>query len=89
MRYTIKIDREALKALACMPAKVQRQIARRIDELADNPHPADAIQIKGGNDFWRIRCGNYRIAYQVRRAVLLILVVRVGHRKDFYRYFDH
>jgi mRNA interferase RelE/StbE len=88
MSYRIEIDRQAVKAMAALPKKVQRQIAERIDSLADNPFPPDAEQIKGQTDIWRIRSGEYRIAYTVRRKVLRILVLRVGARKDFYRYFD-
>lgn len=88
MSYRIEIDRQAVKAMAGLPKKVQRQIAERIDSLADNPFPPDAEQIKGQTDIWRIRSGEYRIAYTVRRKVLYVLVLRVGARRDFYRYFD-
>jgi mRNA interferase RelE/StbE len=88
MSYRIEIDRQAVKAMARLPKKVQRQIAERIDSLADNPFPPDAEQIKGQTDIWRIRSGEYRIAYTVRRKVLYVLVLRVGARRDFYRYFD-
>lgn len=89
MKYTVKIDRDALKALGNLPKRIRRQISKRIDQLADDPYPNDAIPIKGQKNIWRIRSGDYRIAYQVKQRVLLILVVRVGHRKDFYRYFLH
>jgi len=88
MAYRIEIDRQALKALAALPKKVQRQVAARIDALAEEPFPPDALQIKGQDDIWRIRSGTYRIAYTVRRNVLCILVLRVGDRKDFYRHFN-
>jgi len=88
MTYRIEIDKQALKAMACLPKKVRRQIARRIDSLTENPFPPDAEQIKGQVDIWRIRSGDYRIAYIVQESILLVLVFRVGDRKDFYRYFD-
>ncbi|UCD52008.1 MAG: type II toxin-antitoxin system RelE/ParE family toxin [Phycisphaerales bacterium] len=88
MAYRIEIDRQALKALAALPKKVQRQVAARIDALAEDPFPSDAQQIKGQDDIWRIRSGSYRIAYTVRQNILCILVLRVGDRKDFYRHFN-
>ena len=88
MTYRIEIDRQALKVLASLPRKVQRQIATRIDSLAEEPFPPDAQQIKGQENIWRIRSGNYRIAYAVRQKVLCVLVLRVGDRKDFYRHFN-
>ena len=88
MAYRIEIDRQALKALAALPKKVQRQIASRIDSLAQDPFPPEARQIKGQEAIWRIRSGGYRIAYTVRRNILCVLVLRVGDRKDFYRHFN-
>ncbi len=88
MRYQIEIDRQAAKVLAGLPKKVQRQIAARIDALADDPFPPDAQQIRGQVDIWRIRSSDYRIAYSVQKKVLRVLVLRVGDHKDFYRYFD-
>ncbi len=88
MKYTVKIDKQALKALGKLPARQKRQIARKIDSLAEDPHPSDATLIKGQEDIWMIRQGSYRIAYKVMKNVLLILVVHIGHRKDFYRYFS-
>jgi len=88
MTYRIEIDRRALKVLASLPKKIQRQIVARIDSLAEEPFAPDAQQIKGQEDIWRIRSGSYRIAYTVRQKVLCILVLRVGDRKDFYRHFN-
>ena len=88
MKYQIEIDRQAVKAMGCLPMNVKRQIGRRIESLANDPFPADAEQIKGQTAIWRIRSGDYRIAYTVRKNVLIILVLRIGNRRDFYRYFD-
>ena len=87
MSYRIEIDRQALKVLAALPKKAQRQIAERIDCLAEQPFPPDAQQIKGQEAIWRIRSGSYRIAYTVQRNVLHTLILRIGERKDFYRHF--
>ena len=88
MRYRVEIDRQALKSLKDLPKKVRRQLAACLDALAKNPFPPGAEQIKGQTDIWRIRSGNYRIAYTVEKNVLRVLVLRIGDRKDFYRYFD-
>ena len=40
------------------------------------------------NDVYRIKSGTYRIGYQVKEEMILILVLRIGHRKDFYKYFE-
>lgn len=48
------------------------------------PNP-DTTKMKGNNPFHRIRVGNYRIIYEIQEDVLLILIVKIGHRKDIYR----
>jgi mRNA interferase RelE/StbE len=87
MNYRIEIDRQALKVLAALPKKAQRQIAERIDSLAEEPFPPDARQMRGQEAIWRIRSGSYRVAYTVQRNVLHILILRIADRKDFYRHF--
>jgi mRNA interferase RelE/StbE len=90
VKYQIKVDKRASKAIAKLPKKAKRQIVERIDDLAKDPFPQDCVPIGSvkRNDVYRIRSGNYRIAYQVKEDVILILVLRIGHRKDFYEYFE-
>jgi len=61
------------------------KIKKKIDDLAENlPDPA-TTKMKGNNTFHRIRAGNYRIVYEIHEDRLVILVVKVGHRKDVYK----
>ena len=79
----------AAKALAKMPRKVQRQVERKISALAQNPFPKGCRPIETTQNIYRIiRSGNYRIAYIARKRELIILVIRIGHRQDFYKYFS-
>lgn len=87
MAYEVKIDKRSLKALKVLSKTLRRQISRKIDSLAENPYPAGARRIQGQEGLWRVRKGNYRIAYVVIEKKLLILVVHVGDRKSFYEYF--
>jgi mRNA interferase RelE/StbE len=59
-------------------------IVQVIDALAENPRPSGAAKLKG-TDFMRIRVRDYRVVYEVRDDVLLVLVVRVEHRRGAYR----
>jgi mRNA interferase RelE/StbE len=54
-------------------------------ELAGQPRPPGCEKLAGPEDFYRIRVGDYRIVYQVRDEVLLVLVVKIGHRREVYR----
>jgi len=68
-----------------LPKRNLRRIKRKVDDLAENlPDPA-ATKMKGNNIFHRIRVGDYRIVYEIHEDWLVILVVKVGHRKDLYK----
>ena len=68
-----------------LPKRELRRIKKKIDELAENlPDPA-TTKMKGNNTFHRIRAGVYRIVYEIHEGRLVILVVKVGHRKDIYK----
>ena len=68
-----------------LPIKVRTKIQTKIDELADNPRPNGVVKLEDSDNGYRIRLGNYRVLYDIFDDVLLISVVRVGHRKDVYR----
>jgi mRNA interferase RelE/StbE len=83
--YTVEISKRALKEIAKLP----KDIAQRVmDQSADleGGHPNDAKKLKGEwSDFWRTKVGDYRVIYSVDEEEGIIVVERVGHRKDVYR----
>ena len=85
MTYRIVIDDQALAELAKLPKKIRRQIANKIDKLASNPRPAGFNIIQQNKSLCRIRSGDYRIVYQIRQEQVLVLIVRIGHRKKVYK----
>lgn len=68
-----------------LPKQIQERIEKGIDSLAVNPRPPGAKKMKGFENMYRLRVGDYRVIYQVEDDVLTVLVVRVGHRRDIYR----
>ncbi len=58
---------------------------RHLRKLDDNPRPHGTEKLTGSEDFYRIREGDYRIIYTIKDKELIILVVKIGHRKDVYR----
>ena len=85
MTYRIEFQASAAKALKKIPKSDQRRIANRIDSLYENfPDPA-TTKMKGDNPFHRIRVGDYRIIYEIHEDILLIVVLKIGHRKEIYR----
>lgn len=85
MNYRIEIIRSAAKALKKIPKADQKRIAEKIDSLSENPPKPETAKMKGNNPFHKIRAGNYRIIYEIHENVLIILVVKIGHRRDIYR----
>jgi len=84
-RYRVSIKRSAVKEIEAIPQKKERQrIIRRIGQLADNPRPPGSRKLSG-HDRYRIRQGVYRIVYGVDDVEVVVVVVKVGHRKDVYR----
>lgn len=84
MTYKIEVKKSVVKAMKQIPREDQVKIARRIQALADNPRPADCLKL-AGSEFFRIRCGNYRIIYDIQDDILVIVVLKVGHRKNICR----
>ncbi len=84
--YSVKIKNSAQKEIRKLPSKELRdKIIEIIDDLYINPVPDEAKKIKGSNNIYRIRQGTYRIVYQIYKNELLVIVIRVRHRKDAYR----
>jgi mRNA interferase RelE/StbE len=85
MAYTVAFSPSAAREFRKLAREIQHRLRPRIDALADDPRPAGAKKLKSREDLWRIRAGDYRIVYEVRNRNLLVLVVRVAHRRDVYR----
>jgi len=85
MTYRIVIDDKALAELAKLPKKIRKQIANKIDKLSSNPRPPGSTVLQQNKSLYRIRSGDYRIVYQIRQEQVLVLVVRIGHRKEVYK----
>lgn len=86
--YHVAFTRSADKQLQRLPTATQRRIVLAAEALADDPRPPGSVKLAGEANAWRIRVGDYRVLYEIRDRQLLILVVRVGHRKDVYRKGD-
>jgi len=74
-----------MKSLAALERKEQLLIRAAIDLLAEAPRPPNCVAISGEQGVYRVRVGNYRIVYEVHDDILLVQVVRVGHRREVYR----
>ena len=79
------IKPSALKELESVGGrKLRRSLAEHIQALADYPRPPVCKKLTGA-DRYRIRRGAYRIVYSIEDERRIVVVVKVGHRKDVYR----
>ena len=85
MAYEVKFTPGADRELRKLDFQDQRRITRAAEGLASSPRPPGAKKLAGPGDQWRIRVGDYRVIYQIRDEILLVLIVRVGHRGAVYR----
>ena len=84
-RYRVEIKRSAAKEIRSISRKKDRQrVVARIEALADDPRPSGCTKLSG-REAYRIRQGAYRVVYTVADEVLVVEVVKVGHRRDVYR----
>ena len=85
MAYSVEFRPAVLKSLKRLPLRELRRIKKKIDDLAENLPDPRTTKMKGDNPFHKIRSGDYRIIYEIHDDRLVILVVKIGHRKDVYQ----
>lgn len=85
MKYTIEYKSSVKKELKKI-GKVDRiAIISKILKLTENPRPNGSAKLKGSSNLYRIRHGDYRVIYQIENIVLVIIIIRIGHRKEIYK----
>lgn len=84
MTYRITLAPMAARQLRKLDAPARRRIQAALDLLAEQPRPPSATRLVGGAGEWRVRTGDYRIVYEVEDDQLLVLVLRLGHRREVY-----
>jgi mRNA interferase RelE/StbE len=83
-RYEVRFRKSVAKDLDPIPKRDVQRILKAIEALADEPRPPQSRKLSGAEKY-RLRCGVYRVLYEIQDEVLLVCVVKVGHRKDAYR----
>lgn len=84
MTYRVTLSPMAARQLRKLDAPARRRIQAAVDLLAEQPRPPAATRLVGGAGEWRVRTGDYRIVYEIEDDHLLILVLRLGHRREVY-----
>ena len=83
-KYKIYIKPTAVKELLKIPKRDVSKIIDKIRSLSSNPRPPGCEKLSA-DEKYRVRQGRYRIVYSIEEDILVVLVIKIGHRKDVYR----
>lgn len=83
--FDIEVSRTAEKQIKKLGREDQIRVLRTIRGLADEPRPRGCRKLRGYDDIFRIRVGTYRVIYSVDEGRIVIVILKVGHRREVYR----
>ncbi len=82
--YRVVLRDRVAKDIDHLDPEDRQRIRAKLAALAGNPRPPGVVLLKGSEDEYRLRVGAYRIIYTIRDQELLVLILRVGHRREVY-----
>ena len=85
MSYQIELSKRAERQLKKLDPGTQSLLGAAIDALAMDPRPSGVKKLKGEENVYRVRVRDYRIVYEIQDDELIVLVIKIGHRRDIYR----
>ena len=84
-RYKVEISRTAEKQLRKLAVQDRRKVVQALVGLGEDPYPQGSRKLSGYTDVFRIRVGVYRVLYSVEGRRLIVIILKIGHRRDVYR----
>ena len=82
--YDVELTSSAERELKTLSSQLIARMVPRLEDLASNPRPPGCKKLRGGDNEWRIRVGDYRLVYTIDDAKLLVEVTRIRHRREVY-----
>jgi len=83
-KYELEVRPSVSRDVKGIPKEDLKRILRKIKALRDDPRPQGCVKLTG-QEYYRIRQGDYRIVYEIHDARLIVVVVKVGNRREIYR----
>ena len=83
-RYEVRLRQSVEKDFRPIPKRDVQRIVAAIAALADDPRPIHSRKLSGWEKY-RLRCGVYRVLYEIQDDILVVCVVKIAHRKEVYR----
>jgi mRNA interferase RelE/StbE len=85
MSYTVRMEARVRRTLDRLPGDLHARMIRKLDALEENPRLFGAEKLQGSEDLYRVRVGDWRIVYAIRDRELVVIIIRIGHRREVYR----
>ncbi len=85
MIFRIEYKNSVKKELRKLSRADRIVVINKIELLKVEPRPEGSAKLKGSRDLFRIRHGDYRVIYQIKNEVLVIIIIRIGHRREIYK----
>lgn len=82
--HEVRIGRSAAKEFESLPDQVIERVATKIESLTQQPRPTGCKKLRGADNLWRVRVGDYRIIYAVDDTLSIVEIRVIRHRKDVY-----
>jgi mRNA interferase RelE/StbE len=82
--YLVEYTPAAARQIRKLNKTIQARLKAKIAMLSENPRPQGSKKLKGFENSYRIRVGDYRVIYKIHDDVLLVLIMKVGPRRDIY-----
>lgn len=82
--FELRFKRSIAKDLLSIPGKDIARILKRVEGLRINPRP-HGVEKLSAQALYRVRQGIYRIVYEIKDDELIIVVVKIGYRRDVYK----
>ena len=83
--YRLEFSAKAARQFKALPPQAQRFLQPHLDTLAENPRLPRVTKLSEYETLFRCRAGDYRIFFEIQEAQRVILLVKVGHRREVYR----
>jgi mRNA interferase RelE/StbE len=83
--YKVTVSPAAQRQWRKLPAAIQARIGKALLALAEEPRPSGVVKLKGSENRWRIRVGDYRVIYRIDDNGELVVVLVFAHRREVYQ----
>ena len=85
MSYRIEFVRSAARAYTRLDPVLRRRVDRELSRLSASPRHPGVIRLQSEDELYRVRIGDLRLLFSVEDQILLVLIVKIGHRRSVYR----